>query len=225
MLRGLTLGVDPQHHRPHADPRHPRRAADDSWLVALFAGHVFQGAYPLARRGRLDRHAPGRPAQRAGHSGVDPLVDRAHRRRRPGCCPAPASATGSSPAGGDAECGAQCRRAGRPGEDHPVHPDRLAATLFATIQVLDRRLGRHAARHPEGVRGDHRRRHRRLPAHRRLRLGDRRHVRRLDLRPRADGHLLHRHRHRLVQGVPRRHDADRRAVQQLRPRKAHGRRA
>ena len=40
----------------------------------------------------------------------------------------------------------------------------LAATLFATIQVLSRRLRRHAARHAEGVRGDHRRRHRRLPA-------------------------------------------------------------
>ena len=32
---------------------------------------------------------------------------------------------------------------------------------------------------------------------------DRRAVRRADLRPGADGHLLHRHRHRLVQGLPR----------------------
>ena len=39
----------------------------------------------------------------------------------------------------------------------------LAATLFAAIQVLVDRLGRHAARHAEGVRGDHRR-------------GDRRHA-------------------------------------------------
>ena len=37
----------------------------------------------------------------------------------------------------------------------------LAAALFAAIQVLVDRLRRHAARQPEGVRGDHRGGHRR----------------------------------------------------------------
>ena len=46
-------------------------------------------------------------------------------------------------------------------------------------------------------------------------------VRRADLRHRADGHLLHRREHRLVQGLPRRDDADRGAVQQLHPPQGH----
>ena len=92
-----------------------------------------------------------------------------------------------------------------------------AATLFACVQVLDVGSADTTARPAQGVRGDHRRGDRRLPADRRLRLGDRRRVRRADLRHRPDGHLLHRREHRLVQGVPRRDDADRGAVQQLHP--------
>ena len=47
---------------------------------------------------------------------------------------------------------------------------------------------------------------------------DRRGLRRADLRAGADGHLLHRHRHRLVQGLPRHRHPGRGARQQLRPR-------
>jgi hypothetical protein len=78
--------------------------------------------------------------------------------------------------------------------------DRLAAATAGTpsCQVLECRLGRGRPRRPEGVRGDHRGGHRRLPAHRRLRLGDRRLPRRAHLRHgRAD-------RHDLFTGVPQR---------------------
>ena len=73
---------------------------------------------------------------RRGHSGVDPLVDRLTAPRRLG---PPRTRFGNwiFATGGDADRGAQCRRAGRAREDHPLHLTASPRTLFATIQVLD----------------------------------------------------------------------------------------
>ena len=139
------------------------------------------------------RKFPNGTADGARRAGLDHLVRRRSPRSRPGSSCARAPATGSSPPAATPTRRAipacrstavktglfmltACRR------DPRRRPDRARC-----------RLDRRAARLPEGVRGDHRRRHRRLPAHRRLRLGHRRLLRRHHLRhglDRADLYAL-----------------------------------
>ena len=113
----------PRRHRPHPDPLHPRRRARSRHGQPL-QRHIFSGFFHWMGDAGLDRHAQRRRALRHRRPDVDRLVARAHgagrlradpdplrqldlrhrrrRRRRP-----------------------QCRRAGRPGEDQPVHLHRL----------------------------------------------------------------------------------------------------
>ena len=158
---------------------------------------------PLDGRAGLDRHAQRRHPLRRRHPDVDRLVARHHRAGR--LCPDPDQVRQL-----DLRHRWRCRCVAR---NVGVPVDRVkislfictacAATLLATIQVMEAGSADTHARPAQGVRGDHRRRHRRRAADRRLRHGLWRAVRRPDLRPRADGHLLYRHRHRLVQGLPR----------------------
>ena len=54
-------GGDPQHHRPHADPLH--RPGQRRFLAGRALRQArLPGSLPLVRRGRRDRHPPGRGA-------------------------------------------------------------------------------------------------------------------------------------------------------------------
>ena len=206
----------PERHRPDPDPLHPRGRSRSVDRHDLQRPHP-RRLLPVDGRAGLDRDAERRHPLRPRHPDVDRLVHRRRHRRRLDPDQDPLRQLDLR-LRRRRDGRAQRRRAGRPGEDHPVHRHRLRGDAARLHPGDGGRLRRHAPRHAQGIRGDHRRGDRRRAAHRRLRHGDRRHPRRADLRLRADGHLLHRHRHRLVQGLPRRDDPDRGAGQQLHPR-------
>ena len=83
MLRGLTLGVTRGiTGRTQVSGIHEYSAGD--WLAPLFSGQVLQTPMRwLADLGVIGKRADGLPIDH-GHSGVDPVVDRAHARSAPG---------------------------------------------------------------------------------------------------------------------------------------------
>ena len=122
-----------------------------------------QHADGLAGERRADRDPRRRRSGDLRHLDVDRLVARADRRRdlHPAAHPRRQLdlRRGRRP-----ERRAQRRRAGRGGQDRPVHVHRLRRDPVRGGAGARRRLGRHHARPAQGVRGDHRRGDRRLPA-------------------------------------------------------------
>ena len=156
-----------------------------------------------------------RRAARAGHSESDPLVVRARRGQR---VHPREDALRQLDSRGRRRCERreECRRAGQAREDFALRADRVLLVPVRRAAGVRHRVGGGGSRPAEGIRGDHRGGHRRNAVDGRLWLGDRRMLRRVDLRRRADRHHLYQRELRLVPRVPRRDAADRRAVQSLR---------
>ena len=171
ILRGLSIGITRARHRPHADPLHPRRRARPGDGRALQRPRPHR-PLPLDGRRRAgspraataSRSSPGIPMSIVwwlGHHGgrrlgadPDPLrqLDLRHRRRR------------------------RRRRAMSACRSTRVKISLFictacAATLLATIQVMEAGSADTLRGTAQGVRGDHRRGHRRRAADRRLRHG------------------------------------------------------
>ena len=78
MLRGLALGLC-RLITGRTQVSGVREVAAGDWLAPLFSGQFGQSLMVwLASIGMLAKRADGLPIG-AGHSGVDPVVDRAHR--------------------------------------------------------------------------------------------------------------------------------------------------
>ena len=122
ILRGLTLGVTRADHRPHADLRASRSGDEHDWLVASSSpARSSSGCFRWLAADRLDRRrAPTALPFVPGHPDVDRLVDRPDRGRHLGAAAHPLRQLDLRRRRRP-DRGAQRRRAGRPGEDHPVH--------------------------------------------------------------------------------------------------------
>ena len=205
------------HRRLDADARHRRAVGRRIRCARSSPATRLEGLFAWLAAHDLIAQIPERHADRHGRPGLDRLVHPRSRCSPPGSCCARAPATGSSPPAAmpmrRAIPACRCDRV----KIGLFMLTAVRAALVAVLTVLDRRLDRRAARLPEGVRGHHRGGDRRLPAHRRLRLGHRRR----SSAPSSSAWCRIGSptpvRHRLVPGLPRRHAAARRAVQQLHP--------
>ena len=171
ILRGLTIGFT-RLITGRTQVSGIKDLAADDWLAPSSPARSGSRSWS-ARQHRADRHPRRRRARGLRDSDVDRLVDGPDRGRHLH----PAAHPGRQldlRLRRRSQRRPQRRRAGGGGQDQPVHVHRLRRHPVRLRPGARRRLGRHQPRPAQGVRGDHRRGDRRLPADRRLRLGDRR---------------------------------------------------
>ena len=212
-LRGLSIGLPRLVTGRAQNSIHPRQCAGPLDRQDLQRPHCHR-LLSLDGQPGLDRHAQRWRAVRSRHSDVDGVVDRHHRRGKP-CPHRDAIRQLDLRVGGDGDVARNV--------SVPVSRVKVilficaacAATSFASIQVMDagsadtvRGLLKEFAAIIAAVIGG-------VLLTGGYGHGRRRHVRSTHLRPRPDGHLLHRGRHRLVQGVPQDRHFDRGSDEQL----------
>ena len=152
----------------------------------MFSGVAFEGFFSWLAAHDLIEQIPERHAKGQRRAGFDHLVRRCSPQLATWVLLRTRAGNWIFAAGGDANA---ARNSGVPVDRVKTGLFMLTACAAALVADADGarcRLDRCAARLPEGVRGDHRRRDRRLPADRRLRLGHRRVLRRHHLRHGVD---------------------------------------
>ena len=144
VLRGLTIGATRAITGRTQIPG-IKAFSENDWLAPYFGNDRLSRPVPVAGRCRLDRQAAERCPIGGGHPGLDRLVAGPHRHRHLGAAAHPLRQLDLR-LWRRQERRAQCRRAGRPGEDHPVRRHRLRRGTVRRHPGAEVRLGRHPAR-------------------------------------------------------------------------------